>query len=70
MIYSSVQVFLNSTEVSGTAGEAESICKPFPVGQGFPVFILHNLFLTSDKKALIHFDETRHGESDLHRAEG
>lgn len=70
MIYLRVQVFLNSTKVSGTAAEAESICKPFPVGQGYQAFIAHNIFLTSGKKALIHLDETRRGESDLHRAKG
>ena len=68
MIYLSAQVFLNSTKVSGTAAEAESVSKPFPLGQGYQVFITHNIFLTSGKKILIHFDETRHGESDLHRA--
>ena len=53
-----------------SAVEAESTHELFPVGQGFQVFITHNIFLTLVKKALIDFDETKHGESGLHRGKG
>lgn len=53
MIYLSAQFFLNSTTVSGTAAETESFFKPFPVGQAFHVFLTYNIFLISEKEALL-----------------
>lgn len=53
MIYLSVQFFLNSTEISRTAAEAESFFKPFSVGQGFHMFLTLNILLTSEKEALL-----------------